>query len=85
MNCLPSLLLAIALLFGTTVRAAEPKPAAPASAPATQSAKPADAPQPGAPQPDAVQSEPKAADADERFKPSEKISEDLSVSFPADI
>ena len=79
MNCLPPGLLAITLLLGASARAAEPEPATPA-APATQSAKPADAPQP-----DTTQPEQKTTDADERFKPSEKISEDLSVAFPADI
>ncbi len=71
------------------LQAAEPASAQPGSdagaAPATPpgaTAKPADAGTQGA---DAAQEAATTRKAGERFTPSEKISEDLSVSFPSDI
>ena len=83
-------LLWVALMLSTSMvlRAAEPSPA---PAPVTATAPPAkEASAPMADRGDKVGSS--ASDeaaatlkANERFNPSEKISEDLSVSFPSDI
>jgi len=64
---------------------AEPADPAPAAAPApavTAQMPPKDAPAPAA---SAAEEAAATRKANERFDPSEKISEDLSVSFPADI
>lgn len=55
-------------------------------APQDASPAPATTPAPAAePAPAAAQPAPRGAASDERFVPSEDISEDLSVSFPSDI
>jgi long-subunit fatty acid transport protein len=57
---------------------------APRAAGAAPEAEPAKS-QPPAPATGAAPSTPRAESGSERFEPSEDISEDLSVSFPADI
>jgi hypothetical protein len=83
MNRLPGLLAVVVLAFALPSRAQEP--ATPAGETPTAADAPArgsgDAPSAGSTGAPATA----GGKADERFKPSEKISEDLSVSFPADI
>jgi hypothetical protein len=70
-----------ALLLAAGARAAEP-PASPTAEAPTAPVRSREPAQSGEPRPEQA---PVAGTEDERFKPSEKISEDLSVSFPADI
>jgi hypothetical protein len=78
------------LVFSAALRAAEP---APAGTPVPAAATPPGAGDTRAVQAGSTDGEGSASadeadatrKANERFKPSEKISEDLSVSFPADI
>lgn len=81
---------ALMLSMSTVLRAAEPSPApAPvtATAPPAEEASAAGQKADGGNQDGSSASDEAAATrkANERFNPSEKISEDLSVSFPSDI
>ena len=75
-----ALWLAVVLMFSPSVsifaEEPEPQPAAPTVAATAQKKPPPATPQ---------SKQPDAEPAREHFDPSEKISEDLSVSFPSDI
>jgi hypothetical protein len=79
---------ALMLSMSTVLRAAEPSPApVTATAPPAEEASAAGQKTDGGNQEGSSASDEAAATrkANERFNPSEKISEDLSVSFPSDI
>ena len=73
-------LLALLAAWFAALALAQEAPQDASHAPATTPA-PAAGPAPAAP----AQPAPRGAASDERFVPSEDISEDLSVSFPSDI
>lgn len=77
-------MLSLLLCFSVCQAAEAPKAQTPAPKPAAATEKTAEAAKPQAGTPDKQAAE-KPATKDEAFVPTVQISEDLSVSFPADI